>query len=169
MQSKSKIQNWSNSDQSEKEFQGVHADREEICNAQFQECVFQSSSFIESTFKNCEFEDCIFKNCDLSLIKSVATSYVNCKFMSSKCVGIDWTKTNIAFSLDISFEESTLNSSVFYGLDLQNISILHCLAKEVNFEESNLTSAKLIGTDFSKSRFQHTNLTKADFSQAKNY
>jgi fluoroquinolone resistance protein len=49
------------------------------------------------------------------------------------------------------------------------VTLRKCIAREVSFEEADLTKADCRGTDFSGSRFNHTNLTEADFTGALNY
>jgi uncharacterized protein YjbI with pentapeptide repeats len=59
--------------------------------------------------------------------------------------------------------------SAFIGLKLRKLVLTKCSAKEVEFSEADLTSADLRGTDLTKSRFQQTNLMRANFEGATNY
>jgi uncharacterized protein YjbI with pentapeptide repeats len=62
-----------------------------------------------------------------------------------------------------------INSSSFYGLNLQKIAIEQCRAHDVDFREANLSGVNFSHTDLMNSLFNNTNLTDANFSEADNY
>lgn len=160
---------WNDETISNQEFQSLQSDNLVVNGAEFQGCLFKSCSFIESAFIDCKFEDCQFQNCDFSLVRLDRSSFINAVFSHSKCVGINWRKVSIPFSLDVKFCDCNISHSNFLGLNLHHIQIRDCFAGEVNFEEANLTQAIFFGTDLQKARFHNCDLTKADFSSAKNY
>jgi fluoroquinolone resistance protein len=67
------------------------------------------------------------------------------------------------------FKTSVINSSSFYGLELEGLSIKECEAKDVDFREANLSEATFIYTDLSEALFFNTNLLKVNFSYAQNF
>ena len=136
-------------------------------NLEFYNCKFLYCKFNGSTFHKCRFEDCEFTECDLSLIKPRYCAFIDVDFRQSKLVGINWTEA--ATPLSINFDSCLINLSSFFGLNLTKIKMVECIAKEVDFVEANLANGNFNATDFTNSRFLKTNLTKADFRQAKNY
>jgi uncharacterized protein YjbI with pentapeptide repeats len=138
----------------------------------FQECIFTQCTLNEVFFDNCKFLKCIFKECDLSLMKVKNSTFSEVTFENSQVVGVNWMeamwgKHNLLGS--INFIGCTLNYSTFIGLTLKKMKLTRCLAKDVDFAEADLTQADCIGTDFTDSRFNHTNLTEADFTDAIHY
>ncbi len=155
------------------EFKKLDLRSARITEKRFQGCTFVKCSFNEAVFSACVFHECVFKNCDLSLAKFPGASFKACRFEDSQFIGVDWTETawtggKVIFK-PADFTGCVLNYSVFMGLDMKNVVLRKCLAKEVSFEEANLTKADCRGTDFSGSRFVHANLTEADFTGALNY
>jgi fluoroquinolone resistance protein len=141
---------------------------------EFTSCLFLKCSFSETVFEECHFNACIFRKCDLSLVHFKDCSFSETRFEDSQVIGVDWTETTWAsskFTLakPVDFLSCVLNFSTFMGMNLKQINLIKCIAREVSFEEANLTSANCSYTDFTNSRFLHTNLTGADFTGAKNY
>ena len=104
--------------------------------------------------KECSFKDTLFE--DLQL------------------VGVNWTDTNLAqmkfvVAKPVDFVRCALNHSMFMGLNLANLRLIECAARDVSFEDANLSRANCTRTDFAESRFLHTNLSEADFTGATNY
>ncbi len=136
-------------------------------------CTFIRCSFAEAAFHSCVFHDCTFTACDLSLAKLPGCSFKAMKFEDCQLIGVDWTQTNWAAKKIIfkpaDFTGCVLNYATFMGLDMKNVILRKCIAREASFEESDLTGADCRGTDFGSSRFNHTNLTEADFRRALNY
>lgn len=151
-------------------FQGKTLD-----NIEFLDCEFNDCDFSETLFENCDFKNCKFINCDLSLIKVNKSTFKNIVIKNSKTIGIIWPtaawgkKEGFQLFKAIDFIDSVLNYSSFAGLELENLQIKNCIAKEVDFSEANLTNGNFKGTDFEKSIFRKTNLEKANFIGAKNY
>ena len=136
--------------------------------AEFAECTFEHCAFGGASFLDCRFRDCVFKACDLSLAKVQGSAFVRATFEDSKLVGIDWTGVRPA-TFRLRLVGCNLSHASFAGMDLREIEILHCLARDVDFHDANLTSAKFHETDLTGSEFLHTNLTRADLSKASNY
>ena len=128
---------------------------------------FINCSFIQTEFKKCKFISCKFVNCRISALKLTDSIFIETSFVDSKVEGVDWTK---AIELrELAFENCDISYSNFNMLNLPNTKIINCIAKECAFSATNFTGSILTGTDFEGSRFFKTNLTKADFRDAKNY
>ncbi len=134
---------------------------------EFYKCIFKNSIFNNSNFYNCRFEDCKFENCDLSLSTFKGSSFTGVKFKNSKLVGIDWRTTAKPFN--VSYSNCLLNDSIFFNLDLRSTEFISCQIYNSDFERANLSHSKCNSSDFSGSRFNGTNLSFADFRDAKNY
>lgn len=133
----------------------------------FDDCTFKECRLNETQFQRCTFRDCRFQNCDLSLVDVEYCTFQRAKFYDCKLVGVNWAKVERLQWLE--FHNCNLSYNTFMGLDLERAVITGCLAKEAYFDECNLTDANCTGTDFSDGRFFHTNLTRADFTDARNY
>lgn len=151
----------------DREFADVHVEKSEIEDTAFRNCKFINCRFSECGFVDCVFEKCLFDRCDLSLLGVAHSSFRNTYFLASKVIGINWTQASNPAS--IHFKDCVINYSVFFGMSLARMKMLHCVAHEVNFADANLTGAILRETDFRKSVFSNTNLTRADFREAENY
>lgn len=138
----------------------------------FYGCTFIKCNFSETLFKGCKFCDCSFENCNLSMIKVNASTFSNISFSNSKVVGVNWTEASwprVKLNCPIQFLKCSISHSTFLGLNLREVNIRECVAKDADFRESDLTQADLRHTDFTDSLFMETNLTGADLSNARNY
>jgi fluoroquinolone resistance protein len=156
------------------EFKSLSFSHMQLENKVFTTCVFTKCSFHETTFSHCEFQDCVFRHCDLSLAILKKCTFKNTRFEDSQVVGINWCDTNLTqkkylFSKPVEFLRCALNHSTFMGLNLKNIIMSKCIARDVSFEEADLSQTDCTFTDFTDSRFSRTNLTEADFTGAMNY
>ena len=156
------------------ELKGVVYKKGSVSLKEFNSCLFVKCSFHETVFKECHFRECTFRKCDISLVHFKDCSFSDTRFEDSQVIGVDWTETawaNSKFSLakPVDFLNCVLNYSTFMGMNLKQINITKCIAREVSFENANLTEANCSFTDFTNSRFLHTNLTGADLTGAKNY
>ncbi len=143
----------------------------EISNTEFEACTFEGCDFTQTKFKSSIFSECHFKSCDLTLANLLDTKFSACRFSSSKLIGIDWSRADWSalVRIPLTFENSTLQSSSFWGIDMSKWKIIECNASDVDFREANLTQANLSNTDFSKALFRNTNLTDANFTDSKNF
>lgn len=139
---------------------------------EFDDCTFRNCDFSKTTFKRCHFADCEFIQCNLSVASIEYSQFSDVTFHDSKLIGINWTKVSwpqLIMSSPVKFYKCILNDSSFFGLELQEIVIEACMAKNVDFRDGNFSQANFTNTDFSGSLFGKTNLTGADFSEATNY
>lgn len=151
----------------DREFDSIDLKEVLISQSEFQRCDFNRCDLSQSVFTDCRFDDCTFQSCDLSLIKFKEVHLRNSTFIGSKLVGIDWTGVAKTFSAD--FSDCVLNLSNFSAMNLKKRKIVNCIAHEVSFAESNMTECACRLTDFAGSVFSKTNLTRADFTDARNY
>ena len=151
----------------DREFDPVDLKQVLISQSELQRCDFNRCDLSQSVFTDCRFDDCTFQSCDLSLIKFKEVHLRNSTFTGSKLVGIDWTGVAKTFSAD--FSDCVLNLSNFSAMNLKKRKIVNCIAHEVSFAESNMTECNCRLTDFAGSVFSKTNLTRADFTDARNY
>lgn len=145
---------------------------EEIAYKDFDECLFQGCTFQETHFHGCRFLNCRFKHCDFQVISVKDCTFMNAVFEDSRLIGVNWTEASWpkrGLLTSLYFVRCVLNHSTFMGLPLKKMTFQECVARDVDFAEANLTGADCRNTDFSQSRFFHTNLTRADFTGARNY
>ncbi len=142
-----------------------------IYNTEFEACTFEGCDFSQTEFKSSIFSECHFKSCDLTLVNIFDTKFSACHFSSCKLIGIDWSRAdwNGFVKHPLVFENSTLQSCSFWGVDMSNWQIIECNATDVDFQEANLTSATLCYSDLSKALFRNTNLTDANLTNSKNF
>ncbi len=153
-------------------FNRVQFEGARLLNTEFYDCVFSHCSLRESVFDACKFSDCTFEDCDVSLVRFEDSTFSETRFVRSQVIGVNWTLAAWSkFQADapVAFESCTIDYSAFIGLTLRKLTLRKCRAHEVEFSEAQLSAADFRETDFAKSRFQHTNLTKADFTGARNY
>jgi fluoroquinolone resistance protein len=138
----------------------------------FEECEFKDCNFSAALFSKCKFVDCTFVNCNLSNAKVIESKFLNVEFSQCKVIGINWTEAawpRIAVDPQLTFRNSILNDSSFFGLKLHEIVIHDCKAHGVDFRGADMTRANLTHTDLQRSLFGKTTLTEADFAEATNY
>jgi len=140
----------------------VHLDEIE-----FYECEFNGISFFKGQITNCRFENCKFTNCDLSLANINCSQFIEVEFNNCKLAGLDWRTAMKPFT--IKFNESKLNDSIFFGLDLRGAEFINSEVRHCDFERCNMAKVSFLQSDLLNSKFSSTNLTQADFTLATNY
>jgi uncharacterized protein YjbI with pentapeptide repeats len=125
-----------------------------------------------ATFSRCRFINCSFSGCDLSGLKVVNTGLHGIAIKESKAIGIEWPKAidiEDKLAVALGFVDCNISYSSFFGMRLESIEMLRCIAHEVDFSECLLREGKFTGTDFLGSIFLHTDMEDADFVDAVNY
>ena len=147
--------------------------QEGICiGTEFEECSFVDCSFSSATFERCNFINCSFTRCQLSLISVPYTRFFGLCFLECKLVGVDWTRATWSEyhkDFEISFRQSILNDSSFFGLTLQGLTLDECKVQDVDFREGDFTGAVMTYSDFTNSLFMRTNLQSANFTESTQY
>ncbi|MCU0513781.1 MAG: pentapeptide repeat-containing protein [Anaerolineae bacterium] len=156
-----------------KSFKKTQAGKEIIRESTFQECTFSHCNFSEAQFYACRFLKCRFEECNMKLAKVADTTLAGVTFLHCNLMGIHWSEANWdewATKLSaIVFDHCVLEYSVFLGLELRQLRMTNCNAREINLAETDLTEADLSGTDFAGAIFLKTNITRANFVGARNY
>lgn len=156
----------------EESFRDLDLSMQEVIGKKYDQCIFVKCKFTEAQFKSCKFYDCEFKSCDLSLIKVGDCEFSNNLIEDSKAMGINWAEMRlptVRVYCPVEFIRCNISYSNFLGLDLHEIQIIECQARDVNFSEANLSTSTLTDTDFANSIFNKTNLCEADLTHAINY
>ncbi len=151
----------------QEQFVGLTLTGEWIRSKEFEDCRFEKCRFTECTFFECAFLGCTFEGCLFSTVMLPGCSFIDTQFTEGKLIGLDWTQGSNVRGLV--FSKCTLDYSVFSSLKLKGLKLLHCVCKEADFQESDLTDGDFEGTDFDRSVFLHSNLTNANFAEARNY
>ena len=139
---------------------------------EFEECTFVDCNFTSATFERCNFINCSFTRCQLSLISVPYTRFFTVSFIECKLVGVDWTRatwSEFHKDFEISFRQSILNDSSFFGLTLQGLILDECKVQDVDFREGDFSHAVMTYSDFTHSLFMRTNLQSANFAESSQY
>lgn len=145
---------------------------EHLETTEFNECRFIHGSLAESTFRNCRFNNCHFIECNFNLTSLDHSTFTKNIFEDSQLIGVNWALASWSqrsLLKPFDFYRCILNYSIFMGVDLKDIEIIECSAKEVDFSDASLYRSNCSYTDFSNSRFIRTDLSEADLSSARNY
>jgi uncharacterized protein YjbI with pentapeptide repeats len=164
--------NLETNDYAGKHFVGLDVAGQTLAERLFEDCDFRGCDLSSATLKQCKLVDCRFVECNLSLLNVVASKFHEVALADCKVIGINWTRATwprLMLASPLKFRKCILNDSSFFGLNLADIVIEDCKARDVDFREANLSRAALTHTDFENSLFNRTNLTGADFSEATNY
>lgn len=139
---------------------------------EFEECTFVDCNFSNAVFERCNFINCSFTRCQLSLVSLPYTRLFGVSFVECKLVGVDWTRATWSEyhkDFELSFRQSILNDSSFFGLTLQGLILDECKVQDVDFREGDFSKAVMTYSDFTHSLFMRTNLQSADFTEATQY
>lgn len=154
------------------EFKKLDLINEVVVSKEFDTCIFDGCNFSDTFFNSCKFYDCTFKSCNVSNMRLEGSSLSDNMMEDTKAIGINWTEIvipSVKVYNPIEFYRCNIDHSIFLGLDLKEISIQGCQARNADFRDADLTKSDLTHTDFSGSHFSQTNLTEADFSSSVNY
>lgn len=151
-----------------KEFKDVNFIEKVLRNGEFQDCRFINCDFTKSDLRSNIFHDCTFERCNFSMVQVEGVGFQSVRFIDCKVLGVDFSLSS-KFGLSLSFENCSLDYSVFFRLKLQKTKFIGCSLKEVDFTESDLTAAEFTGSDLTGATFYNTILEKTDFRTAKNF
>jgi len=153
-------------------FKGLKLKSIELIDKEFDACTFDDCDFSDAILTECKFIDCEFKHCNLSLVALSKSRFTDVTFEQCKMIAIDWTQViwpSLQLSSSISFYECILNDSSFFGLNLEQLTIVSCKAHDVDFRDGDFAESNFKNTDFLSSLFGKTNLKGCDFTDATNY
>jgi fluoroquinolone resistance protein len=156
----------------EQTFDTLDISEQGLNGVEFEQCVFYRCNFSKVNFLRCKFIECRFVECNLSLSRLEFSLLDSAEFDECKLVGIDWTQAQwpqFSSGIPVSFNQCILDSSSFMGQQLKLIKMQHCRAHDVDFREANLSQAQMQGSSFNLSQFHHTNLSKANFTDASGF
>jgi uncharacterized protein YjbI with pentapeptide repeats len=162
----------SGSDYSQHRFEEVRPSDDEIDSASFEDCLFVRCDLSGLRFRDCRFSDCRFQECDLSLMKPGGSTFSGCTFRACRALGINWSEASwpeTRLRLPVSFTQSVLSHSTFFGLDLRDVGFIECVVRDVDFREARLSGCDFGGTDLLGSVFHEADLSGADLSGARDY
>lgn len=152
---------------SHKTFESVKFQEKEVADRVFTKCTFKKCNLYGLIFIDCAFDECHFEECDISLIKVKHCSFSKVTINKCKAIGILWFESSNPLS--VSFSNSAISFSSFFGKNLKKFKFINCVAEEVDFSECNLTEASFEGTNLLQSRFLNCDLSLTNFVDAKNY
>lgn len=141
---------------------GQRVERVEFCGCTFNHCVFE-----RTVFSDCVFEDCEFESCDLTLAEITGSSFSSVVFRNCKLHGIAWHK--VGFSFDAAFLDSRLDYSSFFGMKLNKTRFTGSRLTEATFVDAVAREADFSRCELKDTVFLQTDLTRANFTGAKNY
>lgn len=151
-----------------KEFNGIDFTKNGLTLADYEACNFINCNFSECDLSDIGFVECNFDNCNFSLVKLYNTTLREVCFNSSKLLGLRFDNCSKYF-FEIRFEESILNLSSFYRLDMTRIKFTGCKLHEVDFTESDMKGIQFNHCDLDRAIFDRTKAEKTDFRTAYNY
>ncbi len=134
----------------------------------YEGCHFEHCLFTKADLSAIQFTDCRFQDCDISLANLKGTSMRDVQFNNCKMMGLHFEECN-NFLFSVGFDNCILNHSSFYNVVMKKTIIKNCSCKEADFSGADLSGAILDKTDLLLTRFDHTNLEKADFRTSFNY
>jgi hypothetical protein len=161
-----------NKNTQDKNFNEIQFSSQKVSGKEFYNCHFKSCDFSETVFVNCEFNHCQFIECNLNNIDVNNSKFIDVEFNNCKIMGVNWTMAywrDFMLSAPLTFTACMINSSSFYGLNIEKLTVERCRSHDVDFREANLIGVNFSYTDLKNSLFNNTNLTDANFLESENY
>ena len=131
-------------------------------------CTFEDCDFSDANFRGFVFSECTFKNCNLSNANITNSSMKDVKFISSKCLGLNFGNCN-PFLFEVNFKDCILNHSSFFKQNLKKAEFDNCSLESADFADCNLTLAVFRNCNLLGAIFDNSNLEKTDFRTAINF
>ncbi len=128
---------------------------------------FERLTLINTDLRDKKFVDCIFEGCAISSVKIDGT-LMQVAFKESKLEGINFF-TSKQTLMRVSFYKCVIRHCSFAQLKLRETKFSKCRMQNVDFAEADMTGSDFSGSTFEDCVFQHTILTKADFTDAQGY
>ncbi len=135
---------------------------------EYEGCSFSNCNFSNTDLSEIQFIDCQFKFCNLSMVKTIKTSFNGVSFLECKILGVNFENCS-DFLFKVDFNKCALNFSSFYKRNLRKTSFDNCTLQETDFTGADLTGASFGHCDLLNAKFEQTSLEKADLRSAVNY
>jgi len=155
-----------------KTFAGMDVAGQSLKEIEFEACTFINCDFSAATLRGLRFIECTFSDCRLNHVKLPSSRVRSVSFERCALVDINWTTlewSRLSSAAEVSFRDCTVNESVFFGLNMDQLLMQGCKAHGVDLRETSLKKADLSYTDFNGALFGRTNLTAADFTESTAY
>jgi len=134
----------------------------------FEACKFKNCDLAEVSLSSAYFSDCSFIECNVSLSDTLNTRFSDISFSLCKISGLDFTKAN-PFLLHMDFDDCLLSYCSFSSLKLDKSKFISCKIDNCDFYSSSLVSADFSRSTFAETIFDNTDLSKANFTDARGY
>jgi fluoroquinolone resistance protein len=136
------------------------------------ECELEDETYnglelINTDLRRGKIVDCIFEDCILNAVNLTDTN-LQASFLNCKVQGINFFTAKRTF-LSLKFERCLIRYSSFAELTLNATSFENCSFEHVDFADAKLVGAKFSGSTFTECTFKNTDLSKADFRNARGY
>jgi fluoroquinolone resistance protein len=167
------------------EFRSCDLEGLEAVDCQFVDCTFVSTSLKEADFKRCTFtnkdehkgtefryanlENSKFSECDLSFSTFDRCDLYDLGLKACRCRALDFSSSSFSRVLSrtrsltrFEAEETNLESSSFFGLELETVKFQKCSLRLATFEEAKLSSALLLDCNLNETEFRGADLSGAN-------
>ena len=134
----------------------------------FEDCEFVNCYFSYADLSQKVFVNCVMDTCNLSLSKIVNTGFQNVLFRECKITGVNFSNSK-SFSFAVSFENCSLDYSIFHKLRLKETKFTGCSLVESDFTEADLSRSVFLNCDLNRTVFNRTILKEVDFTTSNNF
>jgi len=147
-------------------------EQEDLSSADLRGCVFADCDFVDCTLTGVDMsrsvlDGCHFRGGDMSTCKVTDAKFRGICFTGTRLRGVLWTDV-YQLGLELSFVDSNLSYSSFFGLHLRDFKATGCTLHEVDFGEAVLKSADFTKSDLAGAIFHRATLESVDFGSARN-
>lgn len=132
---------------------------------EYDNCTFNHCNFSGADLSHITFSECRFHNCNLSMAKTVKTALKEVAFTDCKLLGIHFEQCS-QFLFSVYFENSVLNLSSFFGMNLKKARFKICSLQEVDFTQADLSGAIFDQCNLERAVFAGSILEGSDFRTA---
>lgn len=152
----------------DREFKRVDYSLTALKKGEYEGCTFVNCNFLNADLSEIIFAECSFNDCDLSAVNIKKTVLRELDFHNCKLLGLQFKDCN-DFLFSANFNDSRLDLSSFYGLNLRYCRFRSCSLKKVDFAGSDLSSVVLDQCDLAGALFENSILEVTDFRTAYNF
>lgn len=149
-------------------FKKITAEELKCQGGSFENCIILNSEFQNADLSGLRFSDCQFKECNLALCTVGNTAFQNVLFIDCKLVGVDFSKAG-DFLFEASFENCSLDNSIFYKKKNKSARFSNCSLVEADFSEADFSNTVFDNCNLSRAFFDRSALKGADFTSSYNY